>query len=66
MLENLTYYNILGLPLIFYLGIISLILFIVAAYTGYKNKPVKIHKSLAVSAVIVGIIHFFLALLIYI
>jgi hypothetical protein len=66
MLENLTYYNILGLPLIFYLGIISIILFIAAAYAGYKNKPIKIHKGLAVSAVIFAVIHVLLALLVYI
>jgi len=66
MLENLTYYNILGLPLIFYLGIISITLFIASAYTGYKNKPIKIHKGLAVSAIIFGAIHILLAVLVYI
>jgi len=66
MLGNITYYNILGLPFIFYLGMIAVILFIAAAYTGYKNKPIKIHKGLAVGGVIFAVIHVLLAILAYI
>ncbi|MBW2981565.1 hypothetical protein KY343_01665 [Candidatus Woesearchaeota archaeon] len=66
MLESITYYNIGGIPFIVYLGIIAIILFIAAAYTGYKNKPIKIHKGLAIGGIVFAAVHFLLAILAYI
>lgn len=71
MLSNLAYFPILGKPLILYLGIITLSSFIITASIGlmiYKGKkiPFKIHPTMALISLILGITHGTLALSIYI
>jgi hypothetical protein len=65
VLNNITFYSIFGIPLIVYGGIITLILMIITAYSGYKHKPLKTHKILAASAIILGILHAVLGFLAY-
>lgn len=66
MLINITYYMIFGKPLIMYLGIITLLLFLWAAAVGGlvmkgKNKPpfitLKAHLFLAKIAIGLMLIH---------
>jgi len=52
MLSSLAYYPIMGKPLILYLGIITLLSFIITAIIGlmiYKGRkiPFKIHPTMA-------------------
>ena len=63
MLSEIAYYQILGKPLIMYVGIFTLLLFGFVALTGYmstKGKrflPFVWHKRLAIIALILGLIH---------
>jgi len=65
MLNNITYFGIFGIPLIVYGGILTLGFVIATAYTGAKNKPMKVHKALAIVSIILGVIHGLLAILAY-
>lgn len=74
MLLNITYYLILGKPLIMYFGIITLLcFFFVAAIGGLvmngKNKPpfitLKTHMLLAKIAIGLALIHGVLGILAY-
>jgi len=70
MLSSLAYYPIMGKPLILYLGIITLLSFIITAIIGlmiYKGRkiPFKIHPTMAGLSLILGITHGTLALSIY-
>jgi hypothetical protein len=75
MLTQITFYPILGLPLIAWGGILTLSLFIFAATIGYLNSKGKIkpllityksHVTIAVIALIAGIIHGLLGILAFI
>lgn len=57
VLNNFTFFPILGLPLIAWGGITTLTLAIITLYTGLTTKPIKIHKTLAIITVISGLIH---------
>jgi hypothetical protein len=71
MLENISYFLIFGRPLIFYLGILSLILLVSTATVGYLNFkgrtkiPFKWHPRLAALTLILAVIHGGLGLAIY-
>ncbi|MBI5459905.1 hypothetical protein [Methanobacterium sp.] len=70
MLSSIAYYPILGKPLILYLGIVTLLSFIITATIGlmiYKGKkiPFKIHPTMAGLSLILGITHGTLALSVY-
>lgn len=68
MLAEIATFLILGKPLIFYLGIISLLLLLSTASIGYMNLhginkiPLRWHFRLAKTTVTVAIIHGILAL----
>lgn len=70
MLNEISYYPILGYPLIIYLGAIALIFFIVAASiptflkVQIKNH-FKLHRVLAGISVTIGLIHGIMAILSY-
>jgi hypothetical protein len=70
MLSSIAYFPIFGKPLILYLGIITLLSFLITATLGlliYNGKkiPFKVHPSMAGIALTLGIIHGTLALSIY-
>ena len=70
-LTKLAYYPILGKPLIFYLGIISYLLFILTALLpllnqkGILRSTLKWHKRVAVLALTMATIHGLLGILSY-
>lgn len=74
MLLKIIYFNILGLPFIAWLGIITLLLFIFTALIAYFNNrginkwPItyKMHIIVAVIAIFLAIMHGILGILIYI
>jgi uncharacterized membrane protein len=69
MFTNITFYRILGLPLLAWGGIITLILLILTAIVGYltvkniKPLPLKFHTKLAMITIILAILHGLLAIL---
>ncbi len=71
MLEYISYFQILGKPLIFHLGILSFILLIATASIsifGMKLKirnSFKLHKLLALITIVVVTIHGLLGILLY-
>lgn len=72
MLEYITYYQILGRPLIFYLGIITLSSFLFTASIAVMNRrgiaiiPFKWHPRMAAISITLAIIHGTLGILAYI
>lgn len=71
MLEEISYATVLGFPVIFWLGLTTLILLLTVASIGYLihhgNRTLKFsyHKYLAFTLVIVAIIHGGLGILHY-
>lgn len=71
MIKDIAYQTILGLPIVAYGGMLTLILIIFVAYIGMslrsgKTKiPYKYHPLLAKIAIALGLIHMFFALSIY-
>jgi len=73
MLLKIIYLNILGLPFIAWLGIITLLLFIFTAFIAYFNTrginkwPItyKMHIIMAIIAIILAITHGILGIIIY-
>ncbi|MDD4901680.1 MAG: hypothetical protein PHE24_00935 [Patescibacteria group bacterium] len=74
MLTNITYYLIFGKPLIMYLGIITLLSFLLTATVGYlvfsgKAKPPIItfntHRCLAYISIGLALIHGTLGILVF-
>jgi hypothetical protein len=69
MIAKITYFIILGKPLVFYLGIISLLLFISAATVAILNTkgmhkiPFVWHPRLAITAIVVALTHALLIIL---
>jgi hypothetical protein len=63
MFQEITYYQILGLPFIVYLGIITFLSFFVTASIaimrrrGKTNIPIQWHFRMAYVSIILGIIH---------
>jgi cytochrome b561 len=71
MLQELTYYLIFGIPFIVYLGIITLVFFVVTALIASlkRRKKIKIdikwHFRLAYVSITLAIIHGILGILAY-
>ncbi|MBP7708391.1 hypothetical protein KA107_01800 [Candidatus Pacearchaeota archaeon] len=69
MLENITYFQILGKPLTMYIGIITLVLLIIAAITAYLGKrgeiSLKWHTRFGISSLVGALIHGILSMLTY-
>ncbi|KKR80868.1 MAG: hypothetical protein UU73_C0002G0148 [Candidatus Daviesbacteria bacterium GW2011_GWA1_41_61] len=70
-LSEIAYLSILGKPLIFYLGILTYLLFVFTAILGYSNfrgrpiLPFIWHPRIAAAALILATIHGLLALSVY-
>jgi desulfoferrodoxin (superoxide reductase-like protein) len=70
-IEDINYYSILGLPFILHLGIFTLIIFILTALLPLLKRwkiatiDVKWHIRLAYVAIVLGIIHGILGIIIY-
>jgi hypothetical protein len=71
MLRNFSFYPILGLPVLIYLGTLGIIFLLTAAvigylsYTGKVQIPVKTHKIIAGVGILFGLLHGTLAILSY-
>lgn len=71
MLENISYYLILGKPIIFYTGILAIVSFLFTAFVGLLNYrevhiiPFKWHPKLAVFSLAVALIHGLMGILLY-
>jgi hypothetical protein len=70
MLQNITYFLIFGKPLIMYLGIITLLSFLITATIGIlivtgKGIPFKWHKFMAFTSLTLALIHGILGILLY-
>lgn len=71
MLSTIAYYQILGLPIVLYLGILTLLSFILTATIGHMNKkginkiPFKWHSRMAKTSIGLALIHAILALSAY-
>jgi len=63
MLNNITYFLIFGKPLIMYLGIITLLSFLITAFIGIfiikgiGKIPFKLHFIMAAISITLAIIH---------
>jgi hypothetical protein len=71
MLQQITYFQILGKPLIMYLGIITLLSFLFTATIAILNKkginkiPFAWHPRMAKISIALALIHGFLGLMAY-
>ena len=71
VLQNISYFMILGKPFIMYLGILTLLCFLFTAYIGIINKkglgkiPLKWHFIMARLSIGLAIIHAVLGVLLY-
>jgi dolichyl-phosphate-mannose--protein O-mannosyl transferase len=71
MLQEITYYLILGIPFIVYLGTITIIMFILTALIALIKRKRKInisikwHYRLAYLSIFLGIVHGILGILTY-
>ncbi len=72
MIRDIAYTPIAGLPVAGWVGILSLSLFLIAAaiqgllrYTKIRVIPVKWHPRVALTALIIAIVHMVLALSAY-
>lgn len=70
MLSSIAYFPVFGKPLILYIGITTLSLFIITALIGLMifrgiRIPFRVHPQMAAIALTFGIIHGTLALSIY-
>jgi hypothetical protein len=72
MFENITYYPIFNIPFIVYLGIITILFFLITAIIAVLKRrgklkiTIKWHYRLAYISLILGFIHGILALFVYI
>ncbi len=63
MINNIAYYLIFGKPLIMYMGILTLLTFLLVAYIGHsiltgKSKfPLKWHLWIAGLAIFIALLH---------
>lgn len=70
MLQEISYYMILGKPFIMYLGIIVFTLFVITASLGImilkgKNIPLKWHQAIAATSIGLGTFHAILGVLFF-
>jgi dolichyl-phosphate-mannose--protein O-mannosyl transferase len=72
MLQDISYFYILGIPFIVYLGIITIGFFLITALLAILKRKnmikmsVKWHYRLAFLSIVLGIFHSILGVLIYI
>ena len=72
MLQNITYYPIFNIPLIVYIGILTITFVLITASIALLKRKQKIkisikwHYRLAYVSILLGIIHGILALMAYI
>lgn len=57
MISQIALTQIMGLPMLAWGGIITLILLLSTAFAGYKQMPITIHKTLAITTTLLAIIH---------
>ena len=63
MLSEISYFSILGKPLIMYLGILTLLCFSTTAMVpilkkhGYRKLSFKAHHRLAYTSLVLGVVH---------
>ena len=71
MLTNISYYQIFGLPVILYLGIIGFLFLIIAGFIGYLSSTgkiktsIKTHKLFAGIGIVIALMHGTFAILSY-
>lgn len=71
MITQIAYYPVLGIPIVAYFGMVTLILLLTTAAVGFLNFrgntkiPFKWHPHLAFATIILAIIHAIFALSIY-
>jgi hypothetical protein len=70
MLNQISYYPVLGYPLILYLGVISLIFFLIAVsistvFKGKIKSHFKTHRMIAIISIIIALIHGLMGILAY-
>ena len=69
MIHQIAFYNILGLPLIAYGGIITLLCILATATMGYmihkniRRIPIKWHLRMAAISIVLGLFHGLIAML---
>jgi len=63
MLEEISYFLIFGKPLIMYVGIITLICFLITA--ALSKKDIQWHRGMAITSIILAVIHAVLGVLIF-
>jgi hypothetical protein len=72
MFEEITYYLIFGIPLILYLGILTLLAILFTAAIAVMNKkgirtiPIHWHPVCAACAILLALVHGLLGILAYI
>jgi len=71
MLQNITYFMIFGKPLIMYVGILTLLCFLLTASIAALNKkgihriPFAWHPRMAMASIALALIHGILGTLVY-
>lgn len=63
MLEDISYFMIFGKPLIMYLGIITLVGFLITA--ALSKKDMQWHRGMAIASIILAVIHAVLGVFLY-
>jgi hypothetical protein len=71
MFQNITYFLIFGKPLIMYMGIITLLSFLITATLGVMiirgigKIPFKWHMTMAIISIALAVIHGVMGILLY-
>jgi len=69
MVNELAYMNVLGKPLLFWLGIVGFSFLVAAAALGIMvmrgNAKMQHHKLIAIAALAIGIVHGIMAMSVY-
>jgi len=71
MFQEITYYLIFGIPLIVYLGIFTIFMFILTALFAFLKRkgkikyPIVLHYRLAYISILLAIIHGLLGIIAY-
>ncbi len=71
MLENITYFQILGKPVIMYTGMLTLLSFLFTAFISIMNRrgvhfiPFKWHPRMAALSILLALLHGSMGILAY-
>jgi hypothetical protein len=65
MISQIALTPIIGLPLLAWGGMITFILLIATAFAGYRQMPINVHRTLAITTLLLVIIHGIAGLSIY-